>query len=234
MKGLRILILFIVVLSGCGRKYVEPGEGEMFGREWSVLDAEIVSQDNESVYLNLKVKDFVWVMDSVEPDVAFQQDDKIRKKGFDVKRALVGFAVLGCTIPAVIWLNNSTGSTAALEYLMPYAMLGCVAGSCCITGALVKIHRSAEDSKPVKIIPNFFKVDAFCVDSELLFYGKVKVSSENKSFEETYYTDEDGNLELKFREIIPEPTKADSIINLIIQHEEMVDTVDVKIVEMED
>jgi hypothetical protein len=47
-------------------------------------------------------------------------------------------------------------------------------------------------------------------------------------FEKEYYTDEYGNVKLKFDEIIPESTEADSVLDLIIRYYELVDTVEVR------
>jgi hypothetical protein len=57
---------------------------------------------------------------------------------------------------------------------------------------------------------------------------KVKIMLENTNSEKTYYTDENGNLELKFDEIIPESTEVDSTFSLIIEYGDLIDTVKVK------
>ena len=57
---------------------------------------------------------------------------------------------------------------------------------------------------------------------------------ENSDFKKTYWTDKNGNIELKFNEIIPESTVDDSMFNLIIQYEELFDTVNVNIMKMGD
>jgi len=51
----------------------------------------------------------------------------------------------------------------------------------------------------------------------------------NTSSEKAYYTDKNGNIKLKFDDIIPEPAEADSVLNLIIQYEELIDTVNVEV-----
>ena len=78
--GIIVIFLLVIVLSGCSNKYIESSEKDLIDREWSVLDAEIVEQDNVGFTLNLKVKDFVEVRDSVNSDVVVQHDNGIRKK----------------------------------------------------------------------------------------------------------------------------------------------------------
>jgi len=79
------------------------------------------------------------------------------------------------------------------------------------------------------VIPAHVRLDTLCVDRVLLSDEKVKIMLENTNFEKLYHTDEDGNVELKISEIIPEPTESDSILNIIIRYEEMVDSVEVKL-----
>jgi hypothetical protein len=67
-----------------------------------------------------------------------------------------------------------------------------------------------------------------------LIKQKIKVMVENSDFKKTYWTDKNGNIELKFNEIIPESTVDDSMFNLIIQYEELFDTVNVNIMKMGD
>jgi len=62
----KTMILLIIVLSGCSNKYVTAREEGLIGREWSVLDAEILGRYNIGLILNLSVKDFVEVKDSVK------------------------------------------------------------------------------------------------------------------------------------------------------------------------
>jgi len=57
---------------------------------------------------------------------------------------------------------------------------------------------------------------------------KIKISVERLDFAKMYYTDEDGNIELKFDEILPEPTDADSVLSIIMRYYELVDTVRVR------
>lgn len=82
--------------------------------------------------------------------------------------------------------------------------------------------------KDVKPVFRFMKMDTVRVDSMLLPRQKIKVSVEEADFEEIYWTDEEGNIELRFEEIIPEPADAYSVLRLIIRYEEMVDTVKVR------
>ncbi|MBN1695700.1 hypothetical protein JW879_09960 [candidate division WOR-3 bacterium] len=218
--GIIVIFLLVIVLSGCSNKYIESSEKELIDRERSVLDAEIVEQDNVGFTLNLKVKDFVEVMDSVNSDVVVQHDNGIRKKRADIKKTLAGCAGL-----TACWLGVSHIDIPFDEPV--YSMWACGAGLGLISLYFIIKEFSGSGSYN-KIEPYYIRKSQKCIDSKSLFYGKVKVFVEESDFEKIYYTDEEGNIELKINEIIPEPTKADSMINLIIRYYELVDTMEVR------
>jgi hypothetical protein len=228
MKILRILILFVVLLSGCNQKYLADKEEELGERKWSILDAAIVAQDNENLSLNLKVKDLVGVEDSINIKEIYrygfeQENGGIGKDNSNVFLGL-GLGCFGCLMVGyeafeeMMDIKNGFGATGAIG-----AML-------CLSGCLFLTHDWFPKYDKYKRIDSYYiRKNQKYIKSELLFCGKVKVLVEKTGFEKTYYTDEDGNIELSFDEIIPEPTEADSVLNLIIQYEDLVDTVDVEI-----
>ena len=107
MKAMRILVLFVIVLSGCSNKYVAAREEGLIEREWSVLDTEIRGQYNVGLVLNLHVKEFVEVRDSVKLRKLYES----RRKRIGRYKILGGCAIAGCatlasSITAYSWMVN--------------------------------------------------------------------------------------------------------------------------------
>lgn len=223
MKALKIIIFFIVVLTGCSNKYVAAREEGLIDREWSVLDAKIVGKDNVGFTLNLNVQDFVEVKDSVKLRKLFES--RRRKVGF--YKVLGGCAIAGCAALAsagsvLSWANNPSDDIF-LKLAWGYGIVGGI-------GALYFIISGSSDfAKSNREKPYYTKKNIMCKNSIPLRDEEVEIMLEKTDFGKIYYTDENGNIELKMNEIIPEPTEADSTINLIIQYEEMVDTLDVRL-----
>jgi hypothetical protein len=90
------------------------------------------------------------------------------------------------------------------------------------------MYAGTKDSKSVKIMPDHVKTNRLCVDSAVVSIDKVKILVENTDFGKIYWTDESGNIELKFNEIVPEPTEADSVFNIIIQYGDLFGAVKVR------
>jgi hypothetical protein len=225
MKDLKILILFIIVFSGCSNKYLESSEEGPIGREWSVLEARIVAENEENISLNLQINDFVEVLDSIDSNVEFRLDNNKRKNVVDIKRILTGCTLGVSTILASAWsfLSYCNDPSGTSEYLW-----GCIA----LGGGILSSYFILDGFSPYD---KFMPVDSYythrnqkCIGSEMLFYGMVQVLTENSEFEKTYYTDANGNVELKLEEILPKTTDADSVLNLIIKYKKMADTIKVR------
>ncbi len=237
MKALKILILFVVLLSGCSKKYLVSTEEELISRKslstWEDLDANVIGRNENSFALNLRVKDFAEVREvfcekeiykrgSKQKDGSIKQDAPLKFKSACATAGCAG--ILGFV--SFLQVAHTLPDVGGWGYLSAFSFIGGGIGALCFLadGLLQKI-----DSADVKVKSVNIKMDTICVDSLLLSKEKVKIMFNDTDFEKEYYTDEDGNIELKFSEIVPEPVGADSIINLIIQYEEMVDNVDVKI-----
>ena len=221
-----IVFLFFILFSGCSEKYVGLNDEDLAEREilasWKELDCEIIEQDEKSFSLNCRVKGFVSVGDH-------QGLSKDYRDNLDKGEGGVIPFILGGLVGIGGFVGGGLYSLSDYNYTYDINTGGCwfAAGSC-IVGA-VMMYAGAKDSKSVKIMSDHVKTNRLCVDSAVVSIGKVKVIVENSGFEKTYWTDESGNIELKFNEIIPEPTEADSVLSLIVQYEELVDTVNVKI-----
>lgn len=228
MKALRILILFVVFLSGCSKKYLVSKEEELIDHKvfssWKELEGRVVGQNDDDVSLGLKVKDFAIIRDELKLKEVYVDSSG---KGGDVVKSLLGLSV--------ICLGFQGGCAYAKSgdyYIFPdddKLMGGCLISlASCFLGARIMSDEMFKDSEYVKIIPDFIRIDTLCLDSIPLINDKVKIATGDLDFEKKYYTDEKGNIVLKFEEIIPEPMKADSVLDFIIRYYELVDTVRVR------
>jgi hypothetical protein len=226
MKPLKIIILFVVVLSGCSQKYLADKEEELGGRRRSFLDVAIVAQDKDNLSLSLKVKDFIVVGDSVKAKEFINREDG-RKTDILVASGM-----------AIIYsgLLGSYYYVRSQDYLTDEVFeTGCFISSVSCLGGLAMINWGLNSrSSDINSRRDFIKIDTICVDSMLIPNSEMEISVEKTNFKRTYWTDEDGNIELGFEEIIPEPTEADSVLNFIIQYEDLVDTVEVNIIKEEE
>lgn len=216
-KIFKTFILFLFFLFGCSNKYADV-EGEVVS-SWQELDCEIVEQDEQGFSLGVQVKDFI------SEELSKSYIGSLDKGEEGVIPFLLGsvVAVGGC-YGGLRCTNLSDWSSS------PRWGEGCIvsAASWAAGLSIMKLGAS-KGAKFVKIIPNVAQVDTLCVDSTAVSVGKLKVLMGNTNFEKMYWTDKNGDSELKFNEIIPEPAETDSVLNLIIQYKEMVDTVDVEI-----
>jgi hypothetical protein len=222
-KDFKVTILFVFIgfLSGCSNKYIIAKEEGLIDREWRVLDTEILGQYDVGIVLSLNVKEFVEVRDSVKLAKLYES----RRRKIGKYKILGGCAIAGCT---ALWIGCAIMTNAydpSFEFETPVAWLGGVGG----IGTLFFISSGLSDlSKSDRDKPYYIKKNVICKNSAPLRNDEVKILLKNTGSEKNYYTDEDGNIELSFEEIIPEAAESDSVLNLIIQYEEMVDTVKVK------
>lgn len=233
MKTLKILILFVFVLYGCSSKHVLRKEVDLLERNvlalWEELECKIVECDSQGVYIGIQVKDF----DVVREHLSVKEIYKYGSGDLGTKAipALGGFVIgcAGCFFGYKIGVEMDEDYVQSLLFPNPSEQ-GC-AFAClfALPGFILMGDNMRQGNEYTKIMPDFFKIDTVCVDSMVLIKQKVKILSEKTDSEKEYYTDEKGNIGLNFDEIIPEPTVADSILNLIIQYEDLVDTVEVKI-----
>ncbi len=233
MKALKMMIVFIVILSGCSPKHILRTERKLLDREilesWDELKGEIVKRDSLGFSLGFQVKAFNVVRRNLRIKEFYEYGSgDPEEKSIQV----LGGLVLGCSgcflgykyglardedyIPSLLFPNPSDeGCKTACLWALP----GCIL----LADGLVKGREYS------KAMPDFVKIDTVCMDSMFLVKQKIKVEVEKSDFEKICYTDEYGNIELKFNEILSDPKVADSVLNVIIRYYEMVDTVDVKI-----
>lgn len=227
-----IIFLLFLLISGCSQKYLASREEELLDSEIlstrKELDAKIIEQDYKGISLNIQVKDFIEIKDSLSVK-------EIYKYGYDDPEkktipAFWGFAVgcAGCFFGYKIGAESDEDYVPSLLFPNPsdegcaYACLFGLPGFFMMADGMRKGHEYP------KVMPDFVKIDTVCVDSIILIKQKIKIAVENLDFEKVYYTDEYGKIELKIDEILPEPTATDSILGLIINYDEMVDSVEVR------
>jgi hypothetical protein len=215
-----IVIIFFILVFGCSNKYAVARDEGLISREWNALDADIVEQDDVRFSLDLQVKDFVEVKDSVKLMELYESE----RRRVGSSKILGGCAIAGCATLAsacatLAWANNPSDPNFAWFY-------GIVGG----VGALAFIVSGVSDVvRFERTESDYIRKNIICKNSTPLRNSEVKIMLKNINSEETYYTDENGIIQLKFDEIIPEPTEKDSIIDIIIQYKELVDSVNVEI-----
>jgi hypothetical protein len=239
MKDLKIIILFIVVLSGCSEKYVDSSGGELIDmkirRFWRDLDINVIKEDESGFSLSLSVKTLVEVADSVDLEKYYEQRRifNYKKNRFDNDGGCAKFSsgcgVLGCVsllgfyyIWESQWNRDLPPEGCVIAAFVPFAIWGL---------ALINeglFHSVSQDEKYGKAKPYYVQKDVICMDSRVLSISEVKVKVKNGDFGKIFHTDGYGNIELKFGEIIPEPAEADSVLDLIIRYYELVDSVEVR------
>jgi hypothetical protein len=237
MRALKILILFIVVLSGCSKKYLDSREEEFFSRRvlaaWDDIEGRVISGDEKGFTMGLQVKNFVEVRDSLRLKEVYMRgyeaEDGIIEQNF-----FLGFSEVigGCTIVGFSCLTGCAyyyRSSTNIPNPVPVEIAVAVLIPVGIAGFSLMMDGLPQYVKSIKKIPAHVRLDTLCVGEKLLSDEDVKIVLENTNFEKIYYTNEYGNIELKFNEIIPEPTKADSVLNIIVRYAELIDTVDVRI-----
>ncbi|MBN1695699.1 hypothetical protein JW879_09955 [candidate division WOR-3 bacterium] len=236
MKALKILILFVVVLSGCSQKYVGLSEEDLADRgvlaSWKELDADIAKRYEEEIFLNVQIKDFVKVGDSAKLKEIYKsefqlKDDYARNIRVGNYSMLGGCAAAGggCIAGFLNYLFYFDPSDDVNSYFesATYLLAGLIGASCFFANGVLHLV------KPYKAAPYYVKDGVICTNSAPLMNEQVKIINKSTDFQKIYYTDEGGDIEFEISKILFEPTEKDTIIELIIQYEEMVDAVDVKI-----
>ena len=222
----KTIILFLFFVYGCSHKYVDAEEE--VGVLWRELDCRIVGQDEQGFSLGVGVKNFAFI------------DDSLKSRGIHELKSpgegdlLIAFGVLGglggCLAGCNYGLSSFSWDGSGQEEFDRGTLISFTSCAAGLVMMFVGIDRNRKSRcKVSRIMPYFEKVDTVCVGSEAVSARQVKILIKMLDFKETYWTDEEGNIKLKFNEIIPDPTEADSVLNLIIRYGEMADTVNVEI-----
>jgi hypothetical protein len=229
MKALENMIILIVFafFFGCAENQLIRSEEELVDREAEPLRSElgvrIVSKDEQGLSLSAQIKNIAFVRDSVRVEGLYVHGSK--REG-----SIVGFfgAVMGYAggLGGCFYVKSQSYDWFPTEGQLGVGCL--ISGVSCLTGLAIVSEANSRGSEFTKVLPGFIKTDTVCVDSLVLVKQKVKVLIGNTDLEKEYYTDEYGNVKLKFNEIIPAPTNADSVLDLIIRYYDLVDTVEVK------
>lgn len=230
MKALKILVFFVFVLTGCSGRHLIRTEEELIDHRvfssWRELESEVVELNGGDFSVNLQVKNIAVVVDNLRRKEVYMNGSV--GEGSDFLQSFFGLAV--------IYLGFQGGCAYAKSgdyYMFPddeKLMGGCLIFlASCFLGASIVDDGLSKGTEYVKVMPESIKIDTVCVDSVFLSEDEVKVFVEKTDFEKIYYTDKDGNIKLNFEKIIPEVAESDSMFNLIIQYEDLVDSVDVKI-----
>ncbi len=223
----KTIVIFLFFLFGCNHKYVDV-EGELSGGSivalWEELDCKIVEQDEQGFSLGFQVKNVAVVSGSAKLVELYERSSREKEDGRTPLGLLVGFG--GCIGGCYYGLSDNNFWDG---YDKDRFDRGClISFASCATGLGIVFWGIDHSRKVAKAVPNFIKRDTICVDSMFLSKQKIKISVERLDFAKMYYTDEDGNIELKFDEILPEPTDADSVLSIIMRYYELVDTVRVR------
>ncbi|MEJ2354854.1 MAG: hypothetical protein P8Y62_03005 [candidate division WOR-3 bacterium] len=238
MKDLKIFILLVVGLSGCSNKYLASREEEFFDRkvlgEWNHMEGRVVSRDEEGFTMGLQIKNFVEIRDSLRLKEVYMRgyegkDGKIEQNFFfGLIEVLGGCSIMGscCVAGLKAGYDSPDGvpSASVSACLLPIGIIG----------FSIMIDGLPQYVKSIKEMPAYVRLDTLCFARKLFAAEKVKIMLGNTGFIKTYYTDGNSNLEVKFDEIISEPAEADSVLSLIIEYEELADTVEVNIIKKEE
>jgi len=218
------MFLFCVFFSGCAKNQLIRRKEVLVDRKSSPLrselDVRVVSQDEQVFSLFPQIKNIAFVRDSVKLEELYVHGSEESADFIGVLGAAIGFG--GCiggykyAESGNCLYDNRFSEGCAISFVSA------------ALGAAMISEGSSQGAEFIKIMPGFIKRDTVCVDSMFLIKQKIKVLVEESNFEKVYYTDEKGNIELKFDEILPEPSEGDSILSLIIRYYELIDTVRVR------
>jgi len=131
MKALKIMILFIIVLSGCSKKYLDSREEEFLGREvlksWKDLRTEIIAQSDESFSLNFQINDLIEVRDSLKLKEVYMRGYE-RGDGRIEQNFFLGFfeVIGGCAIVGSCCLAGCAASYDSPRGELPVWVVGLV------------------------------------------------------------------------------------------------------------
>ena len=218
------LLMFSVLFSGCSGDRLIRTKEELAGREASPLRSElgvrVVSRNRQGFSLIAQIKNIAFVRDSLIMEELYEHG--VEEEG-DVM-ALLGMAIgVGGCIGGYKYAES--GNCLYDDKFMHGCLMSCAS---IILGGVMMNESSSRGSEFTEFVPGYIKTDTVCVDSMFLIKQKIKVEVGKSDFEKYYYTDEYGNIELKFNEILSDPTEADSVFSVIIRYYEMVDTVEVR------
>jgi hypothetical protein len=224
----KTIILFLFFLFGCSHKYVNAERESLDGKvvaSWEELDCKIVEQDEQDFSLGFEIRDIAVISGSAKLVEPYKRSSREKKDVWNPLGMLVGLG--GCIGGCYYGLHDNISWCG--EFDEDRFDRGCVISfTSCVAGLGMIFIGNAHKRKIAKAIPAFIKEDTVCTGGESLSIQKVKISINRLDFVKTYWTDGDGNIGLQFDEFNPEPAGADSVLNLIIQYEEMVDTVMVR------
>ncbi len=220
---LKTVIVFLFFLFGCSHKYVDT-EGKSLDEKivasWEELDCRIIEQDEQGFSMNSQIKYMAIIKDSLGVEWSGRRGGSGKVDILPLLGGLVGY--FGCLGGCYYVKSQDYLTDKVLE-------TGCFISSIsCLAGFTMIVAGSRRSKGAANIKSDFRKADTLCVDSVLLSRQKIKISVEKTGFEEIYWTDRGGNIGLKFDEIIPEPTEADSVLELIIRYEDLADSVKVR------
>ncbi len=227
MKALKIMVLFIIILLfECAQDHLIRRQEEVVSRKSSPLrselDVKVVTQERNGFSLVSQIRNIAVVRDSLKLEELYVHGSEENENIMALLGAAVGFG--GC-FGGCSYARSADCLAGEDEKMIDGCMISFVSA---LLGAAMISEASSQGSEFTKIMPGFIKRDTICVDSIILIKQKMKITVENSDFEKVYYTDEDGNIELKIDEILPEPNEADSVLNVIIHYYELVDSVEVR------
>ena len=215
-----VILIFIVFLFGCSHKYVDArgrSLDEKIVNSWEELDCKVVEQDELGFSLSVEVGDVILVGDSLRSGELYKTKPLGEGAGWILLGGTIGLCGGVVGLREAIWSLPEVGERGCL-----------ISFGSCLTGIGVAGAGIGSRREMVKGMPDLAKGDTVCVDNEILSNQQIDISVEGEDFEKEYYTDGNGNVELKFDEIILEPTDADSVLNVIIRYYDLVDTVRVE------
>lgn len=223
---LKTIIIFLFFLFGCSHKYADV-EGRSFDEKiidsWEELSADIIRIYEGKIRLNVRVKDFDVVRGWIKSREFYEFSSRGKEDILIPLGVVIGLG--GC----YYGFDYGCVQNDFWQYDEARFDRGClISFASCGAGLVVMSVATANRRKVVKPVFGFIKIDTICVDSDSLSRQKISILVDGSDFEKEYYTDADGKIELKFDEIIPEPTGADSVLNLILRYYEMADTIKVR------
>ena len=229
-RAFEIIFLFLFfAFYGCAKDHLVRRQESVANRKvlslLSELSVKVFSRDDVAFSLNPQIKDIAFVRDSIKLEEFYVHGSQVEGDIVYILGAAIGF--FGC-----IGGCNSADSYDCFYGNNEEAKKGCLKSCAYVlsAGAIIYQGRSRANEF-IKALPGYIKIDTVCVDSMFLVKKKIKVAVEKSDFQKIYYTDEDGNITLQFNDVVPKLSEADSVLSLIIQYEELVDTVEVKCLE---
>ena len=233
-NSFRVIIIFVffVFMYGCSGKYVGLSEEDLADREiltsWKELDADITRRYDEEIFLNVQIKDFIKVADSAKLKKIYKSESQL-KDDYARNIRVGNYSVFGgCATAGVgclagflnyLYFFDPADDVDSYYESAAYLFAGLIGASCLVANGVLHLVRQ------YKATPYYIKDGVICTNNAPLTNKEVRIINRSTNFERIYYTDEGGDIEFEISEILSEPTEADSAFELIIQYEEMADTV---------